>query len=218
MTGSRFTPLSRRSVLAGAAATAVGARLAAPALAQTQNTDRIIFAMSQEPVQFNPLLYVNTGTENVPESCLFDALWDVADSGEFIPNLAAEIPTRANGGISADGLIWRIHLKRDVKWSDGQPLTAKDVAFTYETIMNPKVAVRSRSGFDLIKTLKIVDENTVDIESVRALHVGVAEHAYRARASIAGRGRHQYLRLQLGTGRHRPLPAEKPRRRQPHDL
>jgi peptide/nickel transport system substrate-binding protein len=167
MIKSQFTPLSRRMVLAGAAATAVSSRLAAPALAQSQNTDRIIFAMSQEPVQFNPLLYVNTGTENVPESCMFDALWDVNDNGEFVPNLAAEIPTRANGGISADGLIWRIHLKRDVKWSDGQPFNAKDVAFTYETIMNPKVAVRSRSGFDLIKTLKIVDENAVEIELSR---------------------------------------------------
>ena len=116
MTKSQFIPLSRRTVLTGAAATALSSRLAAPALAQSQNTDRIIFAMSQEPVQFNPLLYVNTGTENVPESCMFDALWDVNDNGEFVPNLAAEIPTRANGGISADGLIWR-GAAADGKWA-----------------------------------------------------------------------------------------------------
>ncbi len=79
------------------------ARLAAPAIAQSQNKDRIIFAMSQEPVQFNPLLYVNTGTENVPEAACSTRSGTSNDNGEFIPNLAAEIPTRANGGISPTG-------------------------------------------------------------------------------------------------------------------
>ena len=46
------------------------------------------------------LLFVNAGTENVPEACMFDALWDVDASGNFIPNLAVEVPTPANGGIS----------------------------------------------------------------------------------------------------------------------
>ena len=98
---------------------------------------------------------------------MFDALWDVNDKGEVIPNLAARIPTRENGDIAADGRIWRIHLKREVKWSDGQPFTAKDVEFTYQTIINPKVAVRSRSGFDLITNFKIVDDYTVEIELSR---------------------------------------------------
>ena len=67
--------ISRRGILAGSATL-----LATPAVrAQSINRDRIILAMTQEPVQFNPLLYVNAGTENVPEACLFDALWDVND-------------------------------------------------------------------------------------------------------------------------------------------
>lgn len=149
----------RGALLAGAGL------LAAPSVhAQSLNRDRVILAMTQEPVQFNPLLYVNAGTENVPEACLFDALWDVDDKGAFIPNLAAQVPSRANGGISADGLTWRVQLKRDVKWSDGQPFTAKDVEFTYRTIMNPAVAVRSRSGFDLIKTFRVTDDLNIEME------------------------------------------------------
>ena len=171
MSGTNGNGVSRRQVLSGAAKAAVLAvtgtgGLAAPAIAQ-QSKDRIILAMSQEPVQFNPLLYVNTGTENVPESCMFDALWDVNENGEFIPNLATEVPTRGNGGISPDGLKWKVALKRDVKWSDGQPLTAKDVEFTYQTIINPKVAVRSRGGFDSIKNFKVVDDYTVEMELAR---------------------------------------------------
>jgi peptide/nickel transport system substrate-binding protein len=165
---SQASGLTRRTLLKTASASALivpATSLYTPALAQ--NRDRIILGTTQEPVQFNPLLYVNAGAENIPEACMFDALWDVNEMGEFIPNLAARIPTRENGDMSADGVAWKIQLKRDVKWSDGQPFTAKDVEFTYQTIINPKVAVRSRSGFDLIKNFKVVDDHTVEIELSR---------------------------------------------------
>ncbi|MEE4605450.1 MAG: hypothetical protein V2J65_29500, partial [Desulfobacteraceae bacterium] len=42
----------------------------------------VIVGMTQEPVNFNPLLYVNSGTEEVPEACMFDALWDINEKGE----------------------------------------------------------------------------------------------------------------------------------------
>jgi peptide/nickel transport system substrate-binding protein len=123
----------------------------------------VIVGMTQEPVNFNPLLYVNSGTEEVPEACMFDALWDVNEKGEFVPNLAVKVPTLENGGISQDGTVWKIELKKDVKWHDGTPFTAKDVEFTYQTIINPKVAIRSRSGFDLISQFKIIDDYNVEI-------------------------------------------------------
>lgn len=161
--GSTSKGLSRRGVIKGAGAVAAASTFH-PISATAQNKDRIIIGMTQEPVQFNPLLYANTGTENVPEACMFDALWDVDDKGAFVPNLAAEIPTKENGGISADGKVFKVKLKRDVKWSDGQPLTAKDVEFTYQTVINPAVPVRSRSGFDLIKNFKVVDAQTIEME------------------------------------------------------
>ena len=123
----------------------------------------VIVGMTQEPVNFNPLLYVNSGTEEVPEACMFDALWDVNETGQFIPNLAARVPTYENGGISPDGLVWKIELKKGVKWQDGASFTAKDVEFTYKTIVRPDVAIRSRSGFDLIADFNILDEHNVEI-------------------------------------------------------
>ncbi len=124
----------------------------------------VIVGMTQEPVNFNPLLYVNSGTEEVPEACMFDALWDVNEKGEFVPNLAVRVPTLENGGISPDGKTWKIELKKGVKWQDGAPFTAKDVEFTYQTIMNPNVAIRSRSGFDLVSDFKIIDDYNVEIQ------------------------------------------------------
>ena len=125
--------------------------------------NNVIVGMTQEPVNFNPLLYVNSGTEEVPEACMFDALWDVNEMGQFIPNLAARVPTYENGGISPDGLVWKIELKKGVKWQDGASFTAKDVEFTYQTIVRPDVAIRSRSGFDLIADFNILDDHNVEI-------------------------------------------------------
>jgi len=160
------TRISRRTALAGGAAGA--SLLAAPAVwGQAINRDRIILGMTQEPVQFNPILFVNAGTENVPEACLFDALWDIDDKGNFVANLAAQVPSRQNGGISADGLTWTVNLKRDVKWSDGAPFTAKDVEFTYQAIVSPNTPVRSRTGFDLIKAFRVKDDFTIEMELSR---------------------------------------------------
>ena len=141
-----------------AAATSIG--IPRQAWAKKNN---VIIGMTQEPVNFNALLYVNSGTEEVPEACVFDALWDINAKGEFVPNLAARVPTLENGGISPDGMVWKIELKKGVKWQDGQPFTAKDVEFTYQTIVNPKVAIRSRSGFDLISEFKIIDDHNAEI-------------------------------------------------------
>src|SRR5215470_5917882 len=63
------------------------------------------------------------------------AKWD--DKNNFVPELAAEIPSADNGGISADGLTITWHLKPCVFWSDGQPITSKDVAFTWKQQVDP---------------------------------------------------------------------------------
>lgn len=159
-TRREFMKTSGAAALSVAAGSNVLGGLARPGWAAKNS---VIVGMTQEPVNFNALLYVNSGTEEVPEACIFDALWDVNEKGEFVPNLATKVPTLENGGISPDGKVWKIELKKGIKWHDGAPFTAKDVEFTYQTIINPKVAIRSRSGFDLVSDFKIVDDYTAEI-------------------------------------------------------
>lgn len=158
---SRDVTLNRRDLLAASAAlAATGA--ARPVRAQGA-PGRCIDAFTQEAVNFNPLLYVNTGVETAVEFSVFDALWQIDPQGNFQPNLAAELPTQANGGISADGRTWTIKLRPGVAWHDGAPFTAADVLFTLETLMNPKVAVRSRNGHDHVEKFEAPDDHTVRI-------------------------------------------------------
>ncbi len=77
-------------------------------------------------------------------------------------SLAAQFPTKANGGISADGKVWTIHIRPNVKWSDGQPLTAADVAFTYNYIVKNHMANMALTTTG-IASAKEIDPTTVQI-------------------------------------------------------
>ena len=81
---------------------------------------------------------------------------------QTVPELAAELPTTENGGISADGKTWTVKLRQGVKWQDGQPFTAKDVAFTYNLIIDhPDEAANFSSYTKFVKHVDVVDDYTV---------------------------------------------------------
>lgn len=52
------------------------------------------------------------------------------------------------------------HLRRDVRWHDGAPFTARDAAFTYRAIMDEKTASPRRPDFELIERVETPDEVT----------------------------------------------------------
>jgi peptide/nickel transport system substrate-binding protein len=64
--------------------------------------------------------------------------------------------------VTPDTIELTFHLRGDVKWHDGRPVTARDVAFTFERAVDPKTAFPNASGFDLYrKTAEVVDDRTV---------------------------------------------------------
>src|SRR4030042_552885 len=91
------------------------------------------------------------------------SLTQVDQNGEFQPVLAVEVPTVANGDLSADYLTVTWKLKPDLKWSDGEPFTSDDVKFTYEVLTNPASGATSVSGFNQIDSLETPDDLTVVI-------------------------------------------------------
>src|SRR5205814_1882602 len=70
--------------------------------------------------------------DDVVHVSVFDALFRVHPQGVIQPNLAVEVPNQKNGGISEDGLKWRIRMRDDARWHDGKPFSADDVKFTLE--------------------------------------------------------------------------------------
>ncbi len=116
----------------------------------------------QAPTILNP--HLSTGLKDAEASRItLEPLATFDKNGQLIPFLAAEIPTLVNGGLNKDGksVIWK--LKKGIKWSDGQPFTAKDVVFTYQFISNPKVGSTSAGSYQAIKQIEAIDDQTIKI-------------------------------------------------------
>jgi peptide/nickel transport system substrate-binding protein len=77
------------------------------------------------------------------------------------PELATAVPTKANGGVSRDGLTITYHLRRGVRWSDGAPFDADDVVWTTRAVRNPANDETSRIGWDRIAKIDEPDKYTV---------------------------------------------------------
>ncbi len=75
--------------------------------------------------------------------------------GNIHPGLASEIPTQANGDVSADLKTWTFKLKPNIVWSDGQPLNADDVNFTWKLWNNPKFGAYTTTGYNLITSADV---------------------------------------------------------------
>ncbi|MCR4523319.1 MULTISPECIES: peptide ABC transporter substrate-binding protein [Bosea] len=115
----------------------------------------------QAPTLLNP--HFASGTKDQIASRVFYeplAGWD--KEGNLIPQLAAEVPTKANGGLSEDGTTVTWKLKKDVKWHDGKPFTADDVVFTWEYAADPATAAYTTGAYKDIKVEK-VDDFTVKV-------------------------------------------------------
>ena len=84
--------------------------------------------------------------------------------GEPYPQLALEVPTLENGGVSADGKAITFNLRPDVKWADGQPFTCEDVRFTIESLRNPENILHSAQGIEYVDEVECPDDLTAVIK------------------------------------------------------
>lgn len=125
---------------------------------QTQDKPKIqgsmIHAVSGDPVTFNPILSGDT-TSGWIIARVFSGLVRIDEKLEPIPDLATEWST------SADGLEWTFKLRQDVKFHDGKPLTAEDVAYTYNAIKTPGYTGPRGSTFKSLSKVEVVDPYTV---------------------------------------------------------
>lgn len=170
MTDNNHTkkPVTRRHALgmmaaSGAAGLIAPNLLGKPAFAQqppATPTGRVIVGLSQEPTVFNPLM-VHIEVDDGVYFSMFDALFRISADGVIVPNLAAEVPTQSNGGISEDGLTWRIKLRDDVTWHDGEPFTAEDVKYTLELVTNPDFRAWRTTGHVLVKDITVVSPTEI---------------------------------------------------------
>jgi peptide/nickel transport system substrate-binding protein len=143
------------------ALTLVPARAAEPARRNPFTTPHVLrYATGEDIVGLNPHLVAQTVVQYL--SVLTMAyLFKTGPHNEPVPELATEVPSQQNGGISADGKTIVFHLRKGVTWSDGRPFDADDVVFSTRAVLNPKNNEVGRDGWDLIEKIDEPDKYTV---------------------------------------------------------
>ena len=116
--------------------------------------DSVIVTMpttSEPEAGFNPVYGWGAG-EHVHEPLIQSTLTTTTADLKIGKDLATDY------SVSEDGLTWTVSIRDDVKFTDGEPLTASDVAFTY----NLCVENSSVNDFTMLKEAVAVDDTTVE--------------------------------------------------------
>src|ERR1700694_5595200 len=109
-------------------------------------------AVAEEP---NTLvrLFSNQSSADDVTALLFEPFFRYDDHMRPVPALATEFPSLQNGLISKDGLRVTFNLRQNALWSDGEPVTSKDVIFTWHAIVDGNNPVVYTWGYDKIKDI-----------------------------------------------------------------
>ena len=121
--------------------------------------DRLRLASTEEPDSLNKL-FANSDASDQVANLISAPVFRYDDRGEYSPEMATVVPTLANGGISRDGKTIVLHLHHGMLWSDGAPLDARDLRFTWHAVMNPRNNTRLRAGWDDIAAIDLPDNDT----------------------------------------------------------
>jgi peptide/nickel transport system substrate-binding protein len=108
--------------------------------------------------------YLSGGTKDIEAASLInEPLARYDETGQMLPWLAQEIPTVENGGVSDDltSITWK--LKEGLLWSDGTPVTAEDVVFSWEYCLHPDMGCNALSWFTDVENVEALDDLTVKI-------------------------------------------------------
>ncbi|HEX6542951.1 MAG TPA: peptide ABC transporter substrate-binding protein [Ktedonobacterales bacterium] len=125
----------------------------------------IIDGVQEEANSIMPAQSTETFADLVDAS-IWASLVYTNDQFSLSPGLLKEVPTTTNGGIvvTGDTETFNLHLRPNLKWSDGQPLTSADVAFAIKIYSDP--AYGDKQGFPAqdIASVDTPDDNTVVIK------------------------------------------------------
>lgn len=128
------------------------------------------------------------------------------------PDLKIDYDLATGMEVSEDGMTWTVDIRSDVKFTDGEPLTAEDVAFTYNTLRDTS----SVNDFTMLREAEATDGDTVVFHMERPYSIWpytmaivgiVPEHAYGAEYGETPVGSGRYMLKQWDKGQQVILEA-----------
>jgi len=111
-----------------------------------------------EPSKLNPITREDTEAGFIL-SLVCDPLIEVDKNGSY----TTEGSVISDYEISNEGKVYTFHVKKGVTFHNGEPLTAEDIKFTYESFMNKDLASPHREYYTDIEKLELIDDYTLKI-------------------------------------------------------
>lgn len=130
---------------------------AVTATAQPAYGGKLVVGIPRDIDTFNPLFSESVFAQEINHLMLL-GLADLNEKSEFVPELAESWES----GDERRSLIY--HLRRGARWSDGQPVSAYDVKFSYDLLMDTLVASPHRDVAEYVRQVVVVDSYTVRFE------------------------------------------------------
>ncbi len=120
----------------------------------------LTYARQLEVVTLNPREIKNGNGDIFADEMLYSGLVrnDPNGAAKVVPALAEK------WDVSKDGLTYTFHLRPGIKFSDGTPITAEDIAWNIEQFANPEINISLPSLAEGIKTVEAPDKSTVVIK------------------------------------------------------
>jgi peptide/nickel transport system substrate-binding protein len=119
------------------------------------NGDWVVLNIGSDPDTLNPVTSADYYAGLV-SGLVFDGMLAVDKDANDIPQVAK------SWEISKDNLTFTFHLRDDVKFHDGVPLTAEDVKYTYDKIIDPKsLAENKKADFEFVDKVEVLDKYTL---------------------------------------------------------
>lgn len=186
----------------GGGGTAAPADQAKPQEGQAQEQSaaktELIVAAEQEPVGYDPHKVPAASSVRV-YALIYDSLTKLDENMNIVPNLAEKWE------IAPDGKTITMFLHKGVKFHNGKDMTADDVKFSFERIMNPDTGAIAKSYFASVEAIEVKDPTTVvfKLKTADAAFIANTASAY---ASIVPSGSTDLTKDAIGTG---PFKLEK---------
>ncbi len=117
---------------------------------------RLVEATIGEPSNLIPPLATDSSSHEI-SSLIYVAPLKYDKNINLVPDAAKSFE------ILEDGRLLRFTLRNDIRWTDGVPLTARDVEFTYKLMVDPSTPTAYAEDFLAVKSFRLVDDYTFEV-------------------------------------------------------
>ncbi len=119
-------------------------------------SDALITSLPAEPSNLIPCFAADTASAEISR-LIFNGLV------KYDKNLKLTGDLAQNWEILDEGKRIVFHLRKNVRWQDGAPLTAEDVRFTFEKIKDPNTPTPYGGDFEKVEAVRVIDEHTLEV-------------------------------------------------------